>query len=163
MTPNRCTKRDRRLPPLPLLSQNCSAVFLQHQFTEMCAKEPADKVVDIVRKTWGKMGPKGQAAALALAPSLCVEQQVRVRVGVKCVSLQDLIWLGCFTCAHVSKQGIRVRSCKVTPFSFYLPSPHVQVADWQGTRAAPTASHFLLPTPSLPPFSPCAWAHRQSA
>jgi hypothetical protein len=41
-------------------------VFLQHQFTDLLAKEGADKMVDVVRKTWGKMGPRGQAAALKL-------------------------------------------------------------------------------------------------
>lgn len=41
-------------------------VFLQHQFTDLLAKEGADKMVDVVKKTWRKMGPKGQAAALTL-------------------------------------------------------------------------------------------------
>lgn len=30
--------------------------------------------VDIVRKTWKKMGERGRAAALELAPSLCAEE-----------------------------------------------------------------------------------------
>lgn len=41
-------------------------VFMQHQFADLLAKEGADKMVDVVRKTWRKMGPKGQAAALTL-------------------------------------------------------------------------------------------------
>lgn len=41
-------------------------VFLQHQFADLLAKEGADKMVDVVKKTWRKMGPKGQAAALKL-------------------------------------------------------------------------------------------------
>lgn len=41
-------------------------VFMQHQFADLLAKEGADKMVDVVRKTWRKMGPKGQAAALNL-------------------------------------------------------------------------------------------------
>lgn len=44
-------------------------VFLEHQFTDLIEKEGADKMVDIVRKTWGKMGEKGRAAALKLQMS----------------------------------------------------------------------------------------------
>ncbi|KAF6257496.1 hypothetical protein COO60DRAFT_1222437 [Scenedesmus sp. NREL 46B-D3] len=42
-------------------------VFMQHQFADLLQKEGADKMVDIVRKTWGKMGERGRAAALELA------------------------------------------------------------------------------------------------
>jgi hypothetical protein len=41
-------------------------VFLQHQFTDLLAKEGPDKMVEVVQKTWRKMGHKGQAAALKL-------------------------------------------------------------------------------------------------
>lgn len=41
-------------------------VFLQHQFAELLEKEGGDKMVDIVRKTWAKTGPRGRAAAAAL-------------------------------------------------------------------------------------------------
>lgn len=41
-------------------------VFLQHQFTDLLAKEGPDKLVDVVRKTWAKMGERGRAAALKL-------------------------------------------------------------------------------------------------
>lgn len=40
--------------------------FCRHQFTELLEKEGADKMVDIVRKTWAKMGERGRAAALQL-------------------------------------------------------------------------------------------------
>jgi hypothetical protein len=40
-------------------------VFLEEQFSEFAQKE-ADKIVDIVRKTWRKMSPRGQQFALAL-------------------------------------------------------------------------------------------------
>ena len=41
-------------------------VFLEHEFAPFAAKHPDDKVVDILRKTWPKMSPQGQAAALRL-------------------------------------------------------------------------------------------------
>lgn len=40
--------------------------FLEHYFLPFAVKHPEDKVVDIVRKTWGKMSSAGQAAALKL-------------------------------------------------------------------------------------------------
>ncbi len=63
--------------PLPTNRQilHFSAVFLERQFADLRMKESEDKMVDILRKTWSKMGPKGRAAALALAPSLCKEEQ----------------------------------------------------------------------------------------
>lgn len=42
-------------------------VFLEYEFAPFAAKHPDDKVVDILRKTWPKMSPQGQQAALALA------------------------------------------------------------------------------------------------
>jgi Domain of unknown function (DUF4202) len=44
--------------------------FLQFELGEFARKHAADKVVDIIQKTWGKMSERGHAAALALAPSL---------------------------------------------------------------------------------------------
>lgn len=41
-------------------------MFLQHQFADLLAKEGAEKMVEVVKKTWRKMGRKGQAAALTL-------------------------------------------------------------------------------------------------
>ena len=41
-------------------------VFLERQFADLLAKEGADKMVGIVRKTWSKMGERGRAAALKL-------------------------------------------------------------------------------------------------
>jgi hypothetical protein len=41
-------------------------VFMQHQFADLLAKEGPEKMVDVVRKTWAKMGDKGRSAALAL-------------------------------------------------------------------------------------------------
>jgi hypothetical protein len=41
-------------------------VFLETQFADLKSKTPDDKMADIVRKTWAKMGEAGRAAALAL-------------------------------------------------------------------------------------------------
>ena len=42
-------------------------VFLQHYATDFIAKHPAEKVDDIIRKTWKKMSDGGQQAALKLS------------------------------------------------------------------------------------------------
>ncbi len=42
-------------------------VFLQHEFAEFAAKTEEDKVVGILRKSWGKMSPAAREAALGLA------------------------------------------------------------------------------------------------
>ena len=41
-------------------------VFLEHQFAELAAKSPEEKMVSVLQKTWKKMTPKAQAAGLAL-------------------------------------------------------------------------------------------------
>lgn len=41
-------------------------VFLQYYFEDFAAKHDDEKVIDIVRKTWGKMSPDGHNAALKL-------------------------------------------------------------------------------------------------
>ncbi|MCR9144793.1 MAG: DUF4202 domain-containing protein [bacterium] len=40
--------------------------FLRHYFVDFADQHPEEKVVDIVRKTWGKMSEAGHAAALKL-------------------------------------------------------------------------------------------------
>ena len=42
-------------------------VFLENYFADFARQHEAEKIVPIVQKTWKKMSPKGQAAALALA------------------------------------------------------------------------------------------------
>jgi hypothetical protein len=41
-------------------------VFLEYEFAPFAAKHPDDKVVDILRKTWPKMSPRGREEALKL-------------------------------------------------------------------------------------------------
>lgn len=45
-------------------------VFLESWFTDFSKQLDPDKIVDIVAKTWKKMSPAGQRAALALAEGL---------------------------------------------------------------------------------------------
>jgi hypothetical protein len=53
-------------PDAQCLEDVACLVFLQFYAAEFVAKHPEDKVADIVRKTWAKMSPQGQAAALKL-------------------------------------------------------------------------------------------------
>ncbi len=41
-------------------------VFLERQFADLSKKEPEEKMLEILRKSWRKMGEKGRAAALKL-------------------------------------------------------------------------------------------------
>ena len=41
-------------------------VFLQYQYDDLIAKMTEEKMIDILRKTWGKMTPPGHEAALSL-------------------------------------------------------------------------------------------------
>lgn len=41
-------------------------VFLEHYFADFAADHPRDKLVNILRKTWNKMSPRGHEAALQL-------------------------------------------------------------------------------------------------
>lgn len=53
-------------PETQLLEDVICLVFLEHYSEEFAAKHPEDKMVRIIRKTWRKMSPAGQEAALAL-------------------------------------------------------------------------------------------------
>ncbi len=45
-------------------------VFLQYQFDELIAKLSSEKMISILRKTWGKMSEPGQVAAQTLSYSV---------------------------------------------------------------------------------------------
>jgi len=61
-------KRLKLDPDVQTLEDALCLVFLETQFSEFAQKE-ADKIVQIVRKTWRKMSPAGQQAALQLPMS----------------------------------------------------------------------------------------------
>ena len=49
-----------------LLEDVTCLVFLEHELEPFAARHAEDKVIDILRKTWPKMSPQGQQAALGL-------------------------------------------------------------------------------------------------
>jgi hypothetical protein len=53
-------------PEMQLLEDVACLVFLEHYFADFSKEHEPDKVVNILRKTWGKMSPRSQAAALKL-------------------------------------------------------------------------------------------------
>jgi hypothetical protein len=66
----------------PTSTHHRRAVFLERQFAGLRAKESPEKMVDILRKTWKKMGPRGRAAAVAALPSLAPEEQELVKAAL---------------------------------------------------------------------------------
>ena len=56
-------------PDVQLLEDVICLVFLENYFADFSTQFDEAKVIDIVRKTWAKMSPRGHAAALGLALS----------------------------------------------------------------------------------------------
>ena len=56
----------KRDPDVQLLEDVICLVFLENYFADFSKQHEPDKIVDIVRKTWRKMSPRGHEAALAL-------------------------------------------------------------------------------------------------
>lgn len=56
----------RRDPEAQTLEDVACLVFLEHYFDDFARAHEDDKLVDILRKTWGKMSERGREAALAL-------------------------------------------------------------------------------------------------
>lgn len=54
-------------PDSRVLEDALCLVFLEFQFADLAAKTEPDKVVNALQKSWKKMSPAGQAAALKLA------------------------------------------------------------------------------------------------
>ena len=53
-------------PEAQTLEDATCLAFLELDFADFAAKHPDEKVIDILRKTWPKMSPRGHEAALAL-------------------------------------------------------------------------------------------------
>jgi hypothetical protein len=53
-------------PDVQLLEDVICLVFLEHYFLDFAHQHPQEKVIDIVRKTWRKMSPRGHELALRL-------------------------------------------------------------------------------------------------
>jgi hypothetical protein len=54
-------------PEVQLLEDVVCLVFIRHYLADFARKHDEEKLLDIIRKTWKKMSPKGQEAALSLA------------------------------------------------------------------------------------------------
>ena len=63
-----------RDPETQLLEDAACLVFLETGFEAFSRRHPDDKVIDIVEKTWRKMGPKGRALALELVGKLAPDR-----------------------------------------------------------------------------------------
>lgn len=59
-------KKNIRDPESQAVEDALCLVFLEKQFADLADKEPEDKMVEILRKSWRKMGEKGRAEALKL-------------------------------------------------------------------------------------------------
>lgn len=59
-------KNLRSDPDTQLLEDTVCVVFLENYLSGFSTKHDPEKIVDILRKTWGKMSPRGREAALAL-------------------------------------------------------------------------------------------------
>lgn len=59
----------KRDADVQLIEDLACLVFLEFHFPEFAQKYDEDKLIDIVRKTWKKMSPAGQDAALTIALS----------------------------------------------------------------------------------------------
>ena len=60
-------KKYIRDPESQTLEDALCLVFLERQFTDLSKKEPEEKMIEILRKSWRKMGEKGRAEALKLS------------------------------------------------------------------------------------------------
>ncbi|MEK6711104.1 MAG: DUF4202 domain-containing protein [Nitrospinota bacterium] len=54
-------------PEAQLLEDVACLVFLESYFLDFSRQHGEEKIIDILRKTWKKMSPRGQEAALAMA------------------------------------------------------------------------------------------------
>ena len=53
-------------PETQTLEDALCLVFLETQFADLCRKEPEEKMLEILRKTWQKMSPRARDEALRL-------------------------------------------------------------------------------------------------
>jgi hypothetical protein len=71
-----------RDPETQALEDAACLVFLETGFDDFSRRHPDDKVVDIVAKTWRKMGPYGRALAMDLVGTLEPDRAALVARGV---------------------------------------------------------------------------------
>lgn len=66
----------KRDPEVQALEDVACMVFLEHYLEEFARKHEQSKLISILRKTWQKMSPEGQQAALALPLSAAMKTLV---------------------------------------------------------------------------------------
>ena len=71
-----------RDPETQALEDAACLVFLETGFDDFSRRHPDDKVIDIVAKTWRKMGPNGRALAMDLVGTLEPDRAALVVRGV---------------------------------------------------------------------------------
>lgn len=78
-------KRLKSDPDAQTLEDAAALVFLEHDLAEFAARDDMDepKLIDILRKTWAKMSPQGQKAALGLPLTGEHKRLVGIAVGQK--------------------------------------------------------------------------------
>ncbi|MCM8794425.1 MAG: DUF4202 domain-containing protein [Candidatus Omnitrophica bacterium] len=59
-------KKNIREPESQIIEDALCLVFLERQFADLARKEPEEKMIEILRKSWRKMGKAGRAEALKL-------------------------------------------------------------------------------------------------
>lgn len=74
-------KQLKRDPQVQALEDVICLVFIDYYLADFATRHSEDKLIDIIRKTWGKMSPDGHAAALQL--SLNTEVQALVGKALK--------------------------------------------------------------------------------
>ncbi len=62
-------KKNIRDPESQILEDALCLVFLERQFADLSRKEPEEKMLEILRKSWRKMGEKGRTEALKISLS----------------------------------------------------------------------------------------------
>ncbi len=59
-----------RDPEVRLFEDAICMVFFENEYSDLASKHDDEKLVDILRRTWAKMSPKGHAAALVLSAGM---------------------------------------------------------------------------------------------
>jgi hypothetical protein len=68
-------------PEVQTIEDALCLVFLEHQFEDFHARHARAKVIDILRKTWAKMSPRGRAEALRLEYSASARGLIEEALG----------------------------------------------------------------------------------
>ena len=66
-----------------LLEDVICLVFLEHYFADFAARHDDAKLINILRRTWAKMSPRGHAAAAELMPRLPGHSQRLIKEALK--------------------------------------------------------------------------------